>query len=90
MMIGLVLLWLALGLVIGALAIAARLGTQKLGRRVWLLLPGIGATAALLGGVAGSLVFSLFYGTATAAWGAVLGVVVGAWALTHSWRRTGA
>jgi len=89
-MIGLVLLWLTLGLVIGALAIAARLGTRTLGRRAWLLLPGIGATAALLGGIAGSLVFSLFYGTAVAAWCAVLGVAVGAWGLTHSWGRTGA
>lgn len=85
-MIRLMLLWLALGLIIGALAVSARFGRDTLGRRAWLLMPGIGAIAALLGGIAGSLVLSLFYGIATAAWTAVLGVVVGAWALARRWK----
>lgn len=85
-MVRLVLLWLALGLGIGALAVSARLGRSTLGKRAWLLMPGIGAIAALLGGIAGSLVLSLFYGIATAVWTAVLGVAVGAWALTRRWK----
>lgn len=85
-MVRLVLLWLALGLGIGALAVSARLGRSTLGKRAWLLMPGIGAIAALLGGIVGSLVLSLFYGIATAVWTAVLGVAVGAWALTRRWK----
>ncbi len=88
-MFGLVLLWLVLGLGIGALAAGARLGTQRLGLRAWLLLPVIGAVAALIGGGLGSLMLSLMYGAAVAAWVAVLAVVVGAWALARSWKRTG-
>ncbi len=89
-MVGVVLIWLALGLCIGALAAGARLGTQTLGKRAWLLLPGIGAMAALFGGILGSLVLSLFYGVPMAAWTAVLGIAVGAWALNRPWKRTGA
>ncbi len=89
-MFGLVLLWLVLGLGIGALGAGARLGTQALRRRAWLLLPVIGAVAGLIGGLFGSLVFGLLYGTATAAWVAVLSVATGAWVLAHPWKRTGA
>jgi hypothetical protein len=85
-MAGLVLLWLVLGLGIGTLAASARLGRHASGKRAWLLMPGIGAAAALLGGILGSLLLSRFYGTATAAWAAVLGVVVGAWVLTRVWK----
>lgn len=85
-MVRLVLLWLVLGLGIGALAVSARLGRHSLGKRAWLLMPGIGAIAALLGGMLGSLVLSLFYGVATAAWAAVLGVVIATWALAHPWK----
>lgn len=89
-MAGLVLLWLALGLGIGVLAAGARIGTRPLERRAWLLLPAIGAVAALIGGVLGSLTLSLIYGTATAAWVAVLSVVTSAWVFARPWKRTGA
>jgi hypothetical protein len=89
-MIGLVLLWLVLGLIVGALAIGARLGTHSLGQRVWLILPGIGALGAGIGGALGSLLLSRFYGIATAAWVAVLAVAVGSWLLARLEKRTGA
>lgn len=87
-MVSLALLWLALGLGVGALAIGARLGAQALGRRAWLLLPGIGALSAVLGGMLGSLMLSAFYGTATAVWVAVLSVSAGAWAFACQRKRT--
>lgn len=89
-MVGLVLLWLVLGLAIGMLAVGARWGAHALKQREWLLLPATGALAAVIGGVLGSLILSRFYGAATAAWAAVLGVAAGGWMLAHPWKRTGA
>jgi hypothetical protein len=74
------ILWVVLGLVIGSLAVAARLGPSRSGlynRRLLLL---IGGLAALIGGWLGTLLFGRFFGTATAAWIAVLAVVVIPWA----------
>jgi hypothetical protein len=68
------LIWLALGLLMGALALAARLRPAAWGRRGWLLLPGVGALAALLGGWLGTLLLSKLFGTSTALWVAILTV----------------
>lgn len=86
----LMLLWLALGAGIGLLAAGARLGARALSRRAWLLLPVIGAVAGVIGGLFGSLALGLLYGTATAAWVAVLSVAAGAWVYGRPWKRTGA
>ena len=68
------LVWLALGLVVGALALAARLRPASWGRRGWLLLLGVGMLAALLGGWIGALLLSKLFGTPMALWVAVLAV----------------
>jgi len=74
------ILWVVLGLVIGSLAVAARLGPSRSGLYNWRLLLLIGGLAALIGGWFGALLFGRFFGTATAAWIAVLAVVVIPWA----------
>jgi putative Mn2+ efflux pump MntP len=85
-MVILSLIWLGLGLLIGALAIGARLlpTAWKLNeeRRKWLLMPGIGALAALLGGWLGALIWGRLFGTPTALWVSVLVVVLGPWLFT--------
>lgn len=68
------LIWLALGLVVGALGLAARLRPSWWGRRGWLLLPGVGALGGLLGGWLGTLLFGKLFGTPAALWVAVLAV----------------
>ncbi len=72
------LIWLALGLIVGALALAARLRPAAWGRWGWLWLLGVGALAALLGGWLGMLLFSKLFGTPTALWVAILAVFL-AW-----------
>jgi hypothetical protein len=80
------LFWLVLGLIIGALAIGARVLPAALGlneeRRKWLVMPGIGAGAALLGGWLGTLIWGRLFGTPTALWVAVLVVAPGPWLFT--------
>jgi hypothetical protein len=68
------LIWLALGVAVGALALAARLRPASWGRRGWLMLPGLGALSALLGGWLGMLLLSKLFGTPAALWVAVLAV----------------
>jgi len=68
------LLWLALGVAIGALALPARLRPASWGRQGWLMLLGLGALAALLGGWLGTLLLGKLFGTPAALWVAVLAV----------------
>jgi hypothetical protein len=68
------LVWLALGLLAGALALAARLRPASWGRRSWLMLLGLGALAALLGGWIGALLLGRLFGTPVALWVAILAV----------------
>ena len=70
------LLWLALGVVIGALALAARLRPALWGRWGWLMLLGLGALAALLGGWLGTLLLGKLFGTPEAIWIAILAVAL--------------
>ena len=79
-MFSLSILWMVLGLVIGALAVAARLGPTRSRPFNWRLLLLVGALAALAGGWFGTLLFGRFFGTATSVWIAVLAVVVIPWA----------
>ncbi len=88
-MLTLIFLWLALGLVIGALGLAARLRPAAWGRWNWLLLPGVGLLAALLGGMLGTWLLGRLYGTLTALWVAVLLVALVPW-LAERWRRRAA
>jgi len=68
------LIWLALGVVMGALALAARLRPAVWGRLGWVLLLGVGALAALLGGWLGALLLGRLFGTPAALWVAILAV----------------
>jgi hypothetical protein len=68
------LIWLALGLVVGALGLAARLRPSSWGRWGWLMLLGVGALGGLLGGWLGTLLFGKLFGTPVALWVAVLAV----------------
>jgi uncharacterized membrane protein YeaQ/YmgE (transglycosylase-associated protein family) len=70
------LLWLVLGLLIGALANGAKLRPAMWGGRGWLAMLGLGAFAALLGGWLGTWVFGALFATANALWIAVLGVAL--------------
>jgi uncharacterized membrane protein YeaQ/YmgE (transglycosylase-associated protein family) len=70
------LFWLLLGLLIGALSLAARLRPAHWGRRGWLILLGVGALAALLGGWLGTLLYSRLFGTPTALWFAIFIIVL--------------
>ena len=70
------LLWVVLGLLIGALANAARLRPATWGRRGWLVMLGLGTLAALLGGWLGTWVFGALFATAMALWVAVVGVAL--------------
>lgn len=73
------LIWLAMGLVVGALGLGARLRPAAWGRSGWLTLLGVGAAAGLCGGWLGALVFGRYFGVATALWVSVLVVVMAPW-----------
>ncbi len=73
------LLWLLIGMLIGALANGARLRPASWGRRGWLYTLGVGALAALLGGWISALLLGVQFATATAIWVAVVGVTLVSW-----------
>jgi uncharacterized membrane protein YeaQ/YmgE (transglycosylase-associated protein family) len=70
------LLWILIGLLIGALANGVRLWPASWGRQGWLYLPAAGALLALLGGWLGTLLLGALFGTATAILVAAAGVMV--------------
>jgi hypothetical protein len=70
------LLWVALGLLIGALANAAKLRPAAWSRGGRLGMLGLGVLVALLGGWLGMWVLGALFATATALWIAVLGVAL--------------
>lgn len=70
------LLWVVLGLLIGALANAAKLRPASRGRVGRLRMLGLGALVALLGGWLGTWVLGALFATATALWIAVLSVAL--------------
>jgi hypothetical protein len=78
-MLALSLVWLILGVLIGSLALGGRLRLASVQRYGWAILLLIGALAGLAGGWLGTLVYGRFFGTATAAWVAVLAVVLIPW-----------
>ena len=66
------LLWLVIGVLLGALANGARLRPALWGKRGWLIMLGVGLVSALIGGWLGAWLFGLQYGTVTALWVGVL------------------
>ena len=70
------LLWVLLGLLIGALANAAKLRPTAWARGGRLGMLGLGALVALLGGWLGTWELGPLFATATALWVAVLGVAL--------------
>lgn len=70
------LLWIVLGLLIGALANAAKLRPPTWKRAGWLAMLGVGALSALIGGWLGIWILSSFFATASAVWVAVIGVAL--------------
>jgi hypothetical protein len=73
-MLALSLLWLVMGLVVGALGVAARLRPASWQRYGWLRVLGLGALAGVAGGWLGTFVFGRYFGTPSALWVAVTGV----------------
>lgn len=71
------LIWLIVGVIVGALANGARLRPDTWGRRGWLIMLGLGALAGLVGGWLGTLVYGRYFGTAMALWIAVVVVAAG-------------
>jgi len=70
------LIWVGLGMLIGALANAAKLRPAAWARGGWLGMLGLGALVALLGGWLGTWVLGALFATASALWIAVLGVAL--------------
>ena len=75
------LLWLLVGILVGLLANAARLQPASWERRRWLVVPGIGALSALIGGWLGTLLLGRYVATVMALWIAVLAVTLVPWLL---------
>jgi hypothetical protein len=76
MLLLLSLLWLLIGLIIGALANAAKLRPAAWIRGGRLSMLGLGALVALLGGWLGTWLLGSLFATYTAIWIAVLGVAL--------------
>ena len=70
------LIWLLIGLLIGALANAAKLRPAAWVRGGWLGMLGLGALVALLGGWLGTWLLGALFATATAVWITVIGVAL--------------
>lgn len=81
-MLQLSLFWVILGLIFGTLAQAARLGFSARGvqgAQGWLATLGVGVLLSLIGGWLGTALLGRLYGTPTALWVGILGVVVAPW-----------
>jgi len=70
--LSLVLSWALLGLLVGALALAARLKPVSWGGRGWLCLLALGLASALVGGLLGFWLLGRLFSSAAALWVAVL------------------
>lgn len=72
--LALVSLWAGLGLIVGMLALAARLKPKDWRVSVWLLVPGL--SAALLGGLLGFWLLGRLFSSTTALWFAILATCI--------------
>ncbi len=75
-MIWLVVIWLLIGLIAGALANGARLRPSAWGARGWLYLPGTGMVGALACGLLTTWLLGVQFATVTVLWVTVLLVAV--------------
>lgn len=89
-MLQLSVVWVMVGLIVGALANGARLRPAAWGRRGWAWMLGLSAAAGLVGGWLGALVYGRYFGVAMALWVAVLVVAAGPHALTWARERLAA
>ncbi len=81
-MLQLSLFWVILGVVVGLLTQAARLGFSARGvsgANGWLATLGVGGLLSLAGGWLGTQLLGRLYGTPTALWVGILGVVLAPW-----------
>nr|HET6903172.1 hypothetical protein [Ktedonobacteraceae bacterium] len=69
-------IWVVLGMLIGALANAAKLRPAAWERGGWLGMFGLGSLVALLGGWLGTWMLGALFATTAALWIAVLGVAL--------------
>lgn len=76
-------IWVVLGLLIGALANAAKLRPAAWGRGRWHTMLELGALVSLLGGWLGTWALGTLFATATALWSAVLGMALLPWLITR-------
>ena len=83
-MLALSVFWIVLGILIGALANAAKMRPSSWGRHGWLLMLDVGALTALTGGWLGVLLLERNVATAVALWVAVLGITL-PWLVTREW-----
>ena len=70
------LIWVVIGLLVGALACGAKLRPVFWGKRGWLVMLCIGMVSALLGGWLGVWLFGPQFATVAALWVGVVGVCV--------------
>ena len=70
------LIWLVIGLLLGALACGAKLRPASWGKRGWLIMLCTGMLSALSGGWLGAWLFGSQYATLTAVWVGVLCVCI--------------
>ncbi len=73
------LIWLVIGLLLGALACGAKLRPPSWGKSGWLTMLGIGLVSTLFGGWLGTWLFGPQYATVTALWFGVLCVSLLPW-----------
>ena len=78
-MLLLTVLWILIGVLIGALANGAKTRPVSWGNRGWLYMLAVGAGTTLLGGWIGMLLLGPQFATMTALWVGVIGVVVFPW-----------
>lgn len=78
-MLALSFFWLLLGLLIGLLAVSAKLWPGLWGRKKWPVMLSIGALGALCGGWLGTLLLGRFFASGVALWIAILCVVLLPW-----------
>ncbi|HZR44852.1 MAG TPA: hypothetical protein VFB12_32365 [Ktedonobacteraceae bacterium] len=82
-MIFLSLLWLFMGLLIGAIARAAQIHPAAWKQHTWVSMLTTGAIAASCGGWIGVLLLGRYFATAMALWVAVAGIVSVCWGVSR-------
>jgi len=77
------LIWLVIGLLLGALGCGAKMRPASWGKRGWLAMLGIGMVSTVSGGWLGAWIFGSQFATVTALWVGVVGVGLLPWLFTR-------